>query len=88
MRARRLRIVPLPDEHRACSRWTRDLIDPGGPIVVVATTAIGFRGWVEGARAEGLGSGRGACWTGWPGVGAALGARGPKWRGAIRGPPG
>ncbi len=77
VRAPALRIVPLPDDTELLAA-TKQLLDDA-PDVVVATTAIGFRGWVEAA-------------DGW-GLGAALLdrlrdvellARGPKVRGAIR----
>ena len=72
-----LRIVPLPDDHRLLAA-TRDLIGDA-PDVVVATTAIGFRGWV--AAADGWGLGESLLAT----LGTArLLARGPKVRGAIR----
>lgn len=72
-----LRIVPLADDSELLAA-TKELIDCA-PDVVVATTAIGFRGWIEAA-------------DGW-GVGeellerlraAELLARGPKVKGAIR----
>ncbi|WP_374774231.1 uroporphyrinogen-III synthase [Streptomyces sp. NBC_01310] len=72
-----LRIVPLADDSELLAA-TRELIGRA-PDVVVATTAIGFRGWIEAA-------------DGW-GVGeellerlraAELLARGPKVKGAIR----
>ncbi|WP_240138858.1 uroporphyrinogen-III synthase [Streptomyces sp. MUM 178J] len=72
-----LRIVPLADDTELLAA-TKELIDHA-PDVVVATTAIGFRGWVEAA-------------DGW-GHGEALLdrlrtvellARGPKVKGAIR----
>ncbi|MGW7435788.1 uroporphyrinogen-III synthase [Streptomyces sp. NPDC054849] len=72
-----LRIVPLADDSELLAA-TRELIDCA-PDVVVATTAIGFRGWIEAA-------------DGW-GVGVELLerlratellARGPKVKGAIR----
>ncbi|BAJ28694.1 MULTISPECIES: uroporphyrinogen-III synthase [Kitasatospora] len=77
LRAPALRIVPLADDtdlHGA----TRALIaDP--PDLAVATTGIGFRGWLEAADGWDLGDG----------LRAALGrasvlARGPKAKGAIR----
>lgn len=49
------------------------------PDVVVATTGIGFRGWVEAADAAGLAEDLLACLRG-----ARLVARGPKARGAIQ----
>lgn len=54
-----LRIVPLPDDTELMA-VTRDLIERA-PDIVIATTAIGFRGWIE--AAEGWGLGR-RCWTG------------------------
>ncbi|MFJ7587913.1 uroporphyrinogen-III synthase [Streptomyces sp. NPDC097617] len=72
-----LRIVPLADDSELLAA-TKELIGRT-PDVVVATTAIGFRGWIEAA-------------DGW-GVGedllerlraAELLARGPKVKGAIR----
>ncbi|MER7828149.1 MULTISPECIES: uroporphyrinogen-III synthase [unclassified Streptomyces] len=72
-----LRIVPLADDSELLAS-TKELIGCA-PDVVVATTAIGFRGWIEAA-------------DGW-GVGeellerlraAELLARGPKVKGAIR----
>ncbi|MFD7500518.1 uroporphyrinogen-III synthase [Streptomyces sp. NPDC059850] len=72
-----LRIVPLSDDSELLTA-TKQLIDHA-PDVVVATTAIGFRGWVEAADGWGLGD-------------ALLGrlrdvellARGPKVKGAVR----
>ncbi|MFI6766955.1 uroporphyrinogen-III synthase [Streptomyces sp. NPDC050355] len=72
-----LRIVPLPDDAELLAT-TRDLIDDA-PDVVVATTAIGFRGWIEAAEGWGLGE---ALLHRLAGV--ELLARGPKVRGAIR----
>ncbi|WP_308282514.1 uroporphyrinogen-III synthase [Pseudonocardia nigra] len=72
-----LRIVPLADDAELADA-TRGLI-AHPPDVTVATTGIGFRGWVEAADGWGLGED----------LIAALGrgrliARGPKARGAIR----
>ncbi|WP_217142828.1 uroporphyrinogen-III synthase [Streptomyces sp. AC627_RSS907] len=72
-----LRIVPLADDSELLAT-TKQLIDQA-PDVVVATTAIGFRGWIEAADGWGLGD-------------ALLGrlrevellARGPKVKGAVR----
>ncbi|KPC64823.1 uroporphyrinogen-III synthase [Streptomyces chattanoogensis] len=72
-----LRIVPLPDDTELLAK-TQDLI-ADAPDVVVATTAIGFRGWVEAAEGWGLGE---ALLERLAGV--ELLARGPKVRGAIR----
>ncbi|AEY89701.1 MULTISPECIES: uroporphyrinogen-III synthase [Streptomyces] len=72
-----LRIVPLADDGELLAA-TKELIDQV-PDVVVATTAIGFRGWVEAADGWGLGEqllGRLR--------GVRLLARGPKVKGAIR----
>ncbi|WP_406008638.1 uroporphyrinogen-III synthase [Streptomyces sp. NBC_00637] len=72
-----LRIVPLADDGELLAA-TKDLIDQV-PDVVVATTAIGFRGWIEAADGWGLGEqlldrlG-----------GVELLARGPKVKGAVR----
>lgn len=72
-----LRIVPLADDSELLAA-TEELLD-SAPDVVIATTAIGFRGWIEAA-------------DGW-GVGARLLdrlrgvellARGPKVKGAVR----
>ncbi|MEV6791815.1 uroporphyrinogen-III synthase [Streptomyces sp. NPDC051320] len=72
-----LRIVPLADDSELLST-TEQLMDQA-PDVVIATTAIGFRGWIEAADGWGLGE-------------RLLGrlrevellARGPKVKGAIR----
>ncbi|MFF6910257.1 uroporphyrinogen-III synthase [Streptomyces sp. NPDC012389] len=72
-----LRIVPVADDGELLEA-TKELIDHA-PDVVVATTAIGFRGWLEAADGWGIG-----------GVllerlrGAELLARGPKAKGAVR----
>lgn len=72
-----LRIVPLADDSELLAA-TKELIDQA-PDVVVATTAIGFRGWIEAADGWGLGE-----------VlldrlrGVELLARGPKVKGAVR----
>ncbi|SEG78607.1 uroporphyrinogen-III synthase [Actinacidiphila yanglinensis] len=77
MRAPSLRIVPLSDDAELLAT-TRRLLDDA-PDVVVATTAIGFRGWIEAADGWGLGEA----------LLRRLGetellARGPKVRGAVR----
>jgi uroporphyrinogen-III synthase len=77
LRGAALRIVPLPDDSELHSVTEALVADP--PDVVVATTGIGFRGWVEAAEGWGLGDqllGRLRK--------AGLLARGPKARGAIR----
>ncbi|WP_046468287.1 uroporphyrinogen-III synthase [Allosalinactinospora lopnorensis] len=72
-----LRIVPLSDDQRLASA-SRELIRRPADIVV-ATTGIGFRGWVEGCDTWGLAE---------PLVNSMrhsrLLARGPKAKGAIR----
>ncbi|MFC7309831.1 uroporphyrinogen-III synthase [Streptomyces monticola] len=72
-----LRIVPLADDGELLAA-TKELIDHA-PDVVIATTAIGFRGWVEAADGWGLGE---ALIERLRGV--ELLARGPKVKGAIR----
>ena len=77
LRAPSLRIVPLSDDAELLDT-TRQLLDDA-PDVVVATTAIGFRGWIEAADGWGLGEAL------LRRLGAAeLLARGPKVRGAVR----
>jgi uroporphyrinogen-III synthase len=77
VRAPALRIVPLPDDTELLAT-TKQLLDQQ-PDIVVATTAIGFRGWVEAADGWGLGETLVHRLRG-----AELLARGPKVRGAIR----
>jgi uroporphyrinogen-III synthase len=72
-----LRIVPLADDSELLAA-TKEIIDQA-PDVVVATTAIGFRGWVEAAEGWGIG---GDLLDRLGGV--ELLARGPKVKGAIR----
>lgn len=72
-----LRIVPLADDSELLHA-TKELIDHA-PDVVVATTAIGFRGWVEAADGWGIGD---ALLERLRGV--ELLARGPKVKGAVR----
>ncbi|MER6984275.1 uroporphyrinogen-III synthase, partial [Streptomyces carpinensis] len=72
-----LRIVPLADDGELLAA-TKEIIDQA-PDVVVATTAIGFRGWVEAAEGWGLGEGLLARLHQ-----VELLARGPKVKGAIR----
>ncbi|GGS12801.1 uroporphyrinogen-III synthase [Actinokineospora fastidiosa] len=72
-----IRIVPLADDSELLAATT-GLLD--GPVdVVVATTGIGFRGWMEAAEGWGLGPALRAALTG-----AAVLARGPKAKGAVR----
>ncbi|WP_055495117.1 uroporphyrinogen-III synthase [Streptomyces sp. TP-A0356] len=72
-----LRIVPLADDGELLAA-TKELIDRA-PDIVVATTAIGFRGWIE--AADGWGVGEDLLGTL---RGVRLLARGPKVKGAIR----
>ncbi|MGW0468416.1 uroporphyrinogen-III synthase [Streptomyces sp. NPDC003027] len=72
-----LRIVPLADDTELLAA-TKELIDHA-PDVVVATTAIGFRGWVEAADGWGYGE---ELLDRLRGVEVL--ARGPKVKGAVR----
>ncbi|MEU6985612.1 uroporphyrinogen-III synthase [Streptomyces sp. NPDC046324] len=72
-----LRIVPLADDTELLAA-TKELIGHA-PDVVVATTAIGFRGWVEAADGWGHGEALLDCLRG-----VELLARGPKVKGAVR----
>ncbi|MEV0095953.1 uroporphyrinogen-III synthase [Streptomyces sp. NPDC050738] len=72
-----LRIVPLADDTELLDA-TKELIGQA-PDVVVATTAIGFRGWVEAADGWGIGADLLSVLRG-----VELLARGPKVKGAIR----
>ncbi|OLR90342.1 uroporphyrinogen-III synthase [Actinokineospora bangkokensis] len=74
-----IRIIPLADDSELLAATTRLVEDPVPVDVAVATTGIGFRGWVEAAEGWGLGDR----------LIAALGrsrvlARGPKAKGAVR----
>ncbi|WP_263253843.1 uroporphyrinogen-III synthase [Saccharopolyspora rosea] len=72
-----LRIVPLSDDTELRRASRECIADP--PDVVVATTGIGFRGWIEAAEGWGVGGElREALGS------ARLLARGPKARGAVR----
>jgi uroporphyrinogen-III synthase len=72
-----LRIVQLADDSELLAA-TKEIIEQV-PDIVVATTAIGFRGWVEAADGWGLGD---ALLSRLRGV--QILARGPKVKGAIR----
>ncbi|MCL6736819.1 uroporphyrinogen-III synthase [Streptomyces neyagawaensis] len=72
-----LRIVPLSDDSELLAA-TKDLLAQA-PDIVVATTAIGFRGWIEAADGWGLGE---ALLDRLRGVEVL--ARGPKVKGAVR----
>jgi uroporphyrinogen-III synthase len=72
-----LRIVPFGEDSRVVAATEELIAHP--PDVVIATTAIGFRGWIEAAEAAGLADELFAALGG-----AQLLARGPKAKGAIR----
>ncbi|MFI8201874.1 uroporphyrinogen-III synthase [Streptomyces sp. NPDC085937] len=72
-----LRIVPLSDDSELLAA-TKDIIGQA-PDIAVATTAIGFRGWVEAADGWGLGEDLLERLRG-----VRILARGPKVKGAIR----
>ncbi|CAL9467695.1 uroporphyrinogen-III synthase [Streptomyces sp. NPDC057837] len=72
-----LRIVPLADDSELLGA-TKDIIRQA-PDIVVATTAIGFRGWVEAADGWGLGEDLLSRLGG-----VRILARGPKVKGAVR----
>ncbi|WP_105974357.1 uroporphyrinogen-III synthase [Streptomyces geranii] len=72
-----LRIVQLADDSELLAA-TKQLIAQA-PDIVVATTAIGFRGWIEAADGWGLGDDLLACLGG-----VELLARGPKVKGSVR----
>ncbi|TSD97304.1 uroporphyrinogen-III synthase [Skermania sp. ID1734] len=72
-----IRIIPLADDSEL-ARATQDIItDP--PDIAIATTGIGFRGWMEGAEGWGLAEDLRAALRS-----TRLLARGPKAMGAIR----
>jgi uroporphyrinogen-III synthase len=72
-----IRIIPLEDDAELLAVTRRCIASP--PDIVIATTGIGFRGWVEAAEGWGLAEQLvGAL------AGARLLARGPKARGALR----
>lgn len=72
-----LRTVPLADDGELLAA-TRHIVD-SAPDVVVTTTAVGFRGWIEAADGWGLGGRLLETLRG-----AELLARGPKVKGAVR----
>ncbi|MEV0690440.1 uroporphyrinogen-III synthase [Streptomyces sp. NPDC050388] len=72
-----LRIVPLADDSELLAA-TKEIIERA-PDIAIATTAIGFRGWVEAADGWGLGEELLAKLRG-----ARILARGPKVKGAVR----
>ena len=72
-----IRIIPLADDTEL-ERVTRDLVaDP--PQIVVATTGIGFRGWMEAAEGWGIAEDLRLTLSS-----TRMLARGPKAKGAIR----
>jgi uroporphyrinogen-III synthase len=77
LQAPALRILPLPDDAELAAA-TRSLIETP-PDIAVATTGIGFRGWVEAADGWGLGEALLDALR----AGTLL-CRGPKARGAVR----
>jgi uroporphyrinogen-III synthase len=77
MHAAAIHIVPLADDTELLAATRAVIADP--PDVVVATTGIGFRGWVDAADGWGLADPLLAAFRR-----AELVARGPKARGAIR----
>jgi uroporphyrinogen-III synthase len=72
-----VRVAPLDDDSDLFAATTELVATP--PDIVVATTGIGFRGWLEAADGWGLGEGLRAAVAG-----ACMLARGPKAVGAIR----
>jgi uroporphyrinogen-III synthase len=72
-----LRIVPLADDAELLEGTKRLIAEP--PDLAVATTAIGFRGWLEAADGWGLGDDLRERLAG-----AEILTRGPKVRGAVR----
>lgn len=72
-----IRIIPLSDDAELHRATEAVIADP--PQLVVATTGIGFRGWVEAADGWGLADALHAALAG-----SRLIARGPKATGAIR----
>ncbi len=72
-----IRIIPTHDDDELLAATRECVASP--PDVVVATTGIGFRGWMEAADGWGLGEDLRSCFGG-----AELLARGPKAKGAVR----
>lgn len=72
-----LTIVPHIDDEALIARTVELIADP--PDIVVATTGVGFRGWIEAADEAGLADELLSALAG-----AQLVARGPKARGAIQ----
>ncbi|MGI8537821.1 MAG: uroporphyrinogen-III synthase [Mycobacteriales bacterium] len=72
-----IRIVSTQDDEQLLAATRACVAEP--PDVVVATTGIGFRGWMEAADGWGLGEQLRACFTA-----SELLTRGPKAKGAVR----
>jgi len=72
-----IRIVPTQDDEQLLTATRACVADPPG--VVIATTGIGFRGWMEAADGWGLGEQLRACFAR-----SELLTRGPKAKGAVR----
>ena len=72
-----IRIIPTRDDEELLAATRSCVARP--PDVVVATTGIGFRGWMEAADGWGLGDQLRACFGR-----SELLARGPKAKGAVR----
>lgn len=72
-----VRIVPVADDADLCAATKACLADP--PNILVATTGIGFRGWMEAAGEWGLADELTSMLTN-----VRILARGPKARGAVR----
>ena len=72
-----IRIIPTHDDEELLAATRLCIAAP--PDVVVATTGIGFRGWMEAADGWGLGDALRACFGR-----SELLARGPKAKGAVR----
>lgn len=72
-----IRIIPTHDDDELLAATRLCVATP--PDVVVATTGIGFRGWMEAADGWGFGEQLRACLGG-----SELLARGPKAKGAVR----
>jgi uroporphyrinogen-III synthase len=72
-----IRIVPTQDDEQLLSATSNCIA--ASPDVVVATTGIGFRGWMEAADGWGLGDSLRECFSR-----SDLLTRGPKAKGAVR----
>ncbi|MGB6244991.1 uroporphyrinogen-III synthase [Gordonia sp. (in: high G+C Gram-positive bacteria)] len=72
-----IEMIPLPDDARLRAGTEAVIADP--PDLLVATTGIGFRGWIEAAAGWGLGEALRAAFAD-----ARIISRGPKVTGALR----